>query len=118
MRSLERNKRQIHYALYLGTEDNYDEAGNKTGESTPVYSETTELDVNVSAAAGEEAVNAFGLFTAYTRTITVTDTDCPIAENTIVWFGVPITEPHNYIVTRKAVSKNSIMYALQEVTVS
>jgi hypothetical protein len=34
-----------------------------------------------------------------------------------VWFGVPTTGPHNYIVKRKADSKNGILYALQEVKV-
>jgi hypothetical protein len=40
-----------------------------------------------------------------------------MAEQTAVWFGVATTEPYNYIVTRKADSKNGILYALQEVKV-
>jgi hypothetical protein len=35
-----------------------------------------------------------------------------------VWFGVSPTEPHKYVVIRKADSKNGILYALQEVTVT
>jgi hypothetical protein len=47
----------------------------------------------------------------------VSDNACPIEEQTIVWFGIDATEPYNYIVTRKADSKNGILYALQEVKV-
>lgn len=118
MRTLNRNKRQIYYALRTGEVPNIDEYGNETGESTPVYGETTPLFCNVSAASGEDAVRAFGNFTGYSRTVFVADNDCPIDENTIVWFGIPLSEPHNYIVTRKADSKNGILYALQEVTVT
>ena len=41
-----------------------------------------------------------------------------IDENTIVWFGAAPPDPHNYIVVRKADSKNGILYALLEVTVA
>lgn len=118
MRSLLRNKRQIHYALRTGEVVNIDEYGNETGELTPVYGAATPLLCNVSAATGEDAVKAFGNFTGYVRTMYVAENDCPIDERTIVWFGVEPTEPHNYIVVRKADSKNGILYALQEVTVA
>jgi hypothetical protein len=118
MRSLNRNKRLIHYALHDGEVANIDEYGNETGELTPVYGAATPLLCNVSAASGREAVDAFGSFTGYTRTMFVSDANCPIDENTIVWFGISPTETHNYVVTRKADSKNGILYALQEVTVT
>ena len=118
MRNLNRNKRQIYYALRTGEVAIIDEYGNETGEYMPAYSTTVELNCNVSAASGVEAVQAFGSFTNYSRTMCVSDPSCPIDENTIVWFGVPLTEPHNYIVVQKADSKNGILYALQEVTVT
>lgn len=118
MRSLNRNKRHIYYALCTGEEANLDEYGNETGESTPTYGKIEALDVNISAATGEEAVQAFGSFSGYSRTMYVADTNCPIAEDSIVWFGVEITKPHNYIVVRKADGINGILYALQEVTVT
>lgn len=117
MRSLNRNKRLIHYALRTGEVANIDEYGNETGELTPVYEAATPLLCNVSASSGQDAMEAFGSFTNYSRTMCVSDMSCPVDENTIVWFGVSPTEPHNYIVTRKADSKNGILYALQEVTV-
>lgn len=117
MRTLNKNKRLIHYALRAGEVANIDEYGNETGETTPVFDEPVELRCNVSAAVGADAVEAFGSLTSYSRTICVSDPNCPINEDTIVWFGVEPTEPHNYIVVRKADSKNGIMYALREVTV-
>lgn len=118
MRSLNRNKRLIYYALRTGETPNIDEYDNETGESTPTYTEPVALHCSVSAAQGEDAVQAFGSFTGYSRTLCVSDVNCPIDEDSIVWFGVPVTEPHNYIVVLKADSKNGIMYALQEVTVA
>jgi len=118
MRSLNKNKRTIFYALYKGDSLLLDEQGYETGESEPTYGEITELRCNISSASGEEAFEAFGSFTNYTRVICVADTKCPIAEQTVVWFGVATTDPYNYIVTRKADSKNGILYALQEVKVS
>lgn len=118
MRALNRNKRRIHYALYTGETANVDEYGNETSESTPTYGKITALMSNISAASGQEAVQAFGGFTGYTRTMFVADGTCPIEENSIIWFGVEPTKPHNYIVVRKADSKNGILYALQEVTVT
>jgi hypothetical protein len=118
MRTLNRNKRTAYYALKVDEIRNVDEYGNETGETTPVYGNPVALRCNVSAATGEEAVEAFGSFTGYTRTMCVADTACPIDEECVVWFGVKPTEPHNYIVLRKADSKNGVLYALQEVTVT
>lgn len=115
MRTLERNKRPLYYALYLGEVENVDANGHLTSERTPTYGNATKLDCNVSASAGSDIVEAFGGFTNYTRTITVANTNCPMDENSIVWFGVSTTEPHNYIVTKKADSKNGILYALLKV---
>lgn len=117
MRSLNKNKRPIYYALHIKDEPILDEYGNETGESNPLYGDIKELRCNVSATTGEEAVQAFGSLTNYTRTICVSDNNCPIAEQTIIWFGIATSEPHNYIVLRKADSKNGILYALQEVMV-
>ena len=118
MRSLNRNKRQIYYALRTGDTTNVDEYGNETGERTPTYGERIALRCHISAATGQEAVQAFGIFTGYSRTMYVADNLCPIEEDSIIWFGIEPTDPHNYIVVRKADGKNGILYALQEVTVT
>lgn len=118
MRSLNRNKRLAYYALRTGETANRDEYGNETGESTPTYGEINALRVNISAASGQEATEAFGSFTGYSRTMFTADSACPIDVDSIVWFGVAPPEPYNYIVVRKADSVNGILYALQEVTVT
>ena len=119
MRSLNRNKRTIYYALFTGeVDESRDEYGNETGEPVPVYGDAVELRCNVSAATGVDTAQAFGNFTNYSRAMCVADPNCPIDEKTIIWFGVAPSEPHNYIVTRKADSKNGILYALREVTVT
>lgn len=117
MRDLNRNKRTIYYALYLGETDIVDVNGNLTGESESAYGNIEMLRVNVSASVGTDEAQAFGGFTNYTRTITVSDPSCPLNEDSIVWFGVDTSGPHNYIVTRKADSKNGLLYALLEVKV-
>lgn len=119
MRSMNRNKRQIYYALLIREGVTLDEYGNETGDPTLEYGNAVALQCNISAATGADAVQAFGNFTNYNRTMCVTDRGCPIDEKAIVWFGRdPAKEPHNYIVTRKADSKNGILYALREVTVT
>lgn len=118
MRSLCRNKRRLWYALHIEDKPIKDEYGNESGESEPIYGEPTELYGNISAAVGEDVVEAFGNFTNYVRVLCVADVNCPLTERSIVWFGVPVDKPHNYIVTRKADSKNGILYALQEVSVT
>ena len=117
MRALHRNKRNIHYALYVGNAPILDEYGNETGESAPIYGEIQTLRCNVSAASGEEIVQVFGSFTNYERAICVADNACPLAEQAVVWFGVSTDQPYNYTVTLKADSKNGILYALREVKV-
>ena len=118
MRSLNRNKREIYYALRTGDLANVDDYGNETGERTPTYGERIALECNISAATGQDAVQAFGSFTGYSRTMFVADNRCPIEEDSILWFGIEPSQAHNYIVVRKADSKNGILYALQEVTVT
>lgn len=118
MRSLERNKRPIHYALYEKDEPILDEYGNDTSETKPIYGEVRQLRCNVSASSGEDMAQAFGNFTNYSRVLCVADPSCPLTERSIVWFGVSPDKPHNYIVTRKADSKNGILYALMEVSVT
>lgn len=119
MRGLNRNKRLVYYALRTGEKIELDEYGNETGEPTPVYGEPVELMCNISAATGSEVAQVFGTASVYNRVICVSDRECPIDEDTVIWFGeAPLDGPHNYIVTQKADSKNGILYALREVSVT
>ena len=118
MRELERNKQRIYYALYTGKVDAVDANGYKTGEKTKSYSDPVSFRINVSPARGNADREIFGIDLSYTRTMTTDKLDCPIDVDTILWVGRDTSEPHNYIVVRKAQSLNDIVYAIREVTIS
>ena len=116
MHTLARNERAFYYALYLGETKQYDEDGNYTGEVAVSYSEPTRAKMNISPSLGRSELESFGITSGYTHTIVTDDMSCPIDEYTIIWYGIPTTENHNYVVVRKAVALNHIIYALQEVS--
>lgn len=115
MRSLQRNWREIYYAVPTGSEPILDDYGNDTLEVRQIYSSPTLLRVNVSASVGQDAVNTFGSQTEYSRTVSYAATDCPLVEGALVWFGVDISGRHNYRVVKVADSKNGYLIALREV---
>lgn len=115
MRSLQRNWREIYYAVPIGTEPILDDYGNDTLEVRQIYGIPGRLPVNISANAGQDAVNTFGSQTEYSRTISYVGHECPLVEDARVWFDVPIDGPHNYIVVKVADSKNGYLIALREV---
>lgn len=111
MRSLQRNWREISYIAPISTESIVDEYGNDTLEMKTVYSDPVTLRVNVSANAGQEAVEVFGALTDYSRTITYCGTECPLFEGCLVTFA-----NRTYSVIKVADSKNGFLIALREVT--
>ena len=115
MRSLFRNARNLYYANVIDTQPIVDAYGNDTLEVQNIYGSPALLRCNISANAGQEAVEIFGEQTAYSRIVSMTGY-CPLEEGSKVWFGVDPTEPNNYIVVRVADSKNSYLVALQEVS--
>lgn len=116
MRSMQRSWRDLYYATVLSTEPIKDEYGNDTLELKTVYSSPIAIRANVSANAGQEAVNVFGALTGYSRTISYSGETCPLDEGTLVWFGVDVNGPHNYLVVKVADSKNGYLIALREVS--
>ena len=116
MRNLQRNQRKLYYATPAGTESILDDYGNNTLEVRTIYSDPTELNANVSANVGQEAVNVFGAFTGYNRTISYSGDICPLTEGCKIWFGVDPASSHNYVVVKVADSKNGYLIALREVT--
>lgn len=116
MRSLQRDWRTLNYAVPMGTEPILDENGHDTLEVRTAYSSPTLLRVNVSANAGQSAVNVFGTQTEYSRTVSYCGESCPLTVGSRVWFGVDVTGAHNYTVVGVADSKYSYLIALREVT--
>ena len=118
MLSQDINKRQFHYCLFQGSEDLEDINGYKTGEKRLVYAAPVAMSANVSEAKGRSEAEQFGTDLKYDKVILTCEMDCPIDEETILWIGIPTSQPHNYVVVRKAVSLHDIVYAIREVTLS
>jgi hypothetical protein len=118
MRSLKRNQQRIFYSNLLETQKAKDEYGHFTGENIPVYDEKKPLDIYVSANTGDISTEMFGNLSDYDRVMSISDTNCPINENSLLWIGISAEKPHNFIVKRKAESLNETVYAIQQVTVN
>lgn len=116
MRSMQRSWRDMYYATVQGTEPIVDEYGNDTLELKTVYSTPIAFRANISANVGQEAVDVFGALTGYSRTVSYAGETCPLSEGSLVWFGVDVSGPHNYIVVKVADSKNGYLIALREVS--
>lgn len=101
-------------------QDEYDEYGNLIGTNTlPVYDENfTGIDICVSANKSQMSAEMFGNFTDYDRTMSISDVNCPINENSKLWIGISTEKPYNFIVTKMAVSLNETIYAIKQVVVN
>ena len=118
MRDLIRNRRKLWYALPVGSTPILDEYGNDTLEVEWVFTSPLPFQANVSANAGQGAIEVFGSQTKYSRTVSITGT-CPLTEGCRLWFGVEPNEQetnYNYTVARVADSKNGYQVALREVS--
>ena len=115
MRDLQRNQRTLWFAVPGGTESVLDEWGNDTLEVKVLWGEPQMLKANVSAAAGEYAQTAFGDATSYTRVVSMAVAPSELKEGCAVWFGIDVSERHNYEVSRVADSKVGVLIALREV---
>lgn len=119
MRNLIRNKRELWYAIQVGSAPILDDYGNDTLEVEAAFSSPLYLRANVSANAGQEAIEVFGSQTEYSRTVSISGSKCPLIEGCRVWFGIEPNEQetnYNYTVARVADSKNGYLVALREVT--
>ena len=123
MRTLNRNKQTIYYALYKGNTEITDSYGDPTGESVATYDTPVKLRCNVSASRGTADSELFGIDLNYSKTLCVEGVNCPIKEDSILWIGrtpdfKEDTVKHNYVVVAVAVSLNNTVYAVKEVKVS
>lgn len=118
MRTNQRNKRTIYYALYNGMTEERDSDGNYTGEPQPSYGRITEARMNVSGGRGRAEIELFGMDNPFTRTAVTDDLKTPFNTETVFWFDCdPLVETHNYRCTGVARTLNQVVLALQEITV-
>lgn len=119
MRTLNRNKTKIWYALYEGENEVKDAFGDPTGEMIASYSKPKELRCNVSASRGATDSELFGLNLDYSRTLCIEGITCPIDEESVLWIGrTPKDNKYNYVVKAIATSLNNTIIAVKEVKVS
>lgn len=119
MRNLRRNTQRVYYRPYLGEEEIFDQYGNSTGSYVPLYGEMESVDICVSPNKGATETEQFGSLLEYDRTMTTADTSVKIDENSVLWVdGADTNGPWNYKVNRRAPWKNSVQFAISQVTVS
>lgn len=119
MQNLARNTFPVWYKTYLGSVEVIDEYGNRTGTREDRYSDLSCESLSVSANKGTSEAEMFGSFKDYDRTMSTANTCCPIEEDSILWLdGQDTAGPHNYIVKKRAVWKNSISFAIKKVDVN
>ena len=116
MRTLQRNKRTISYALYTGIQELTDDDGNLTGEQGATYGETVTTRMNVSGGKGRAEIELFGTDTPFTKVAVTDDLQTPFDSETIFWFEAnPDTDPFNYRCTGVSRTVNQVALALAEV---
>jgi len=119
VRTVQRNKREISYALYSGVTDVVDSEGNLTGEQTVSYATPVTTRMNVSGGRGRAEIELFGVDNPFTRTVVTDDLTTPFNTDTIWWFEAnPLTDPHNYRCTGVSRTINQVVIALAELDVT
>lgn len=123
MRSLERNKKTIYYALYDDKIPIKDEYGNDTGQTRPGYHNPVKVRVRVSPNKGSANEEAFGITTEYDRVI-ISTKKLPLTETSVLWVDTmpEIKEdgstdtPYDFKVVKVAPDINVHQYAIKKVT--
>ena len=147
MRLLARNKKVLWYANPTGTSYVTDNNGLKTGEIEVTYGTPVKVKMSMAISSGANNLGSqgiaelepYGIVTGYTARAVTEDLNCPMEEQSHVWYGIEpshtetqtITEngqtttqevevpnPYNYTVVRKAKSLNHLIFYLKEVDVS
>ena len=135
MRLLARNKKDLWYANLTSTSYVTDNNGLKSGEKQNTYADPVKVRMSMAISSGANNLGSqgiaelepYGIVTGYTARAVTEDLNCPMEEQSKVWYGIEPTQtvndqevpvPHNYVVVRKAKSLNHLIYYLKEVDVS
>lgn len=146
MHVLGRNKEYLWYANPTGEQYVTDANGYKTGERKITYETPTKVKMSMAISSGANNLGSqgmaelerYGIATGYTHRAVTDDMDCPMGEESLVWYKIEPTRietreriingqrqevqtlipvPHNFKVVRKAQSLNHLIYYLKEVDV-
>lgn len=116
MKCLERNKRSFYYATLSANVPKTNALGQFTGAYEQTYSTPTQYRANVSEARGSAYAEFFGQNLAYDKVIVTDNMSCPIDEKSLLWVDkTDTTGKADYIVKRKAVSLNNVLYAISRI---
>lgn len=126
MRCLARNKQTVYYALLKSKTEIKDSYGNNTGQYTLEYYAPVALSANVRWDSGAVELDGFGLNSSGSRRMVLSDLDCPIDIDTVLWIGkTPDANGYsgtikpNYVVSAVPErSLNHVSYLLMEVNLS
>ena len=147
MRILSRNKKDIWFANRLADSYVTDNNNLKTGEKRQTYATPVKARMSMAISSGANnlgsqgiaSLEPYGIVTGYTARAVTEDLNCPMDEQSKVWYGilpthtetrtttvngqttqedVEVPNPHNYVVVRKAKSLNHLIFYLKEVDVS
>ena len=127
MRTLQRNKQDLFYAVYLGKlqKQKIDKDGNaiKTGEKKDTYGEPVSFQGNIALSGGESEAAEFGLDVSdYDAKIVLEKNLYPIKEGYLVWDesipevdddGHSLITSADYRVVKKVPSINGERYVLK-----
>ena len=111
MRTLERNKRCIFVAKSLNkTAPILDEAGNKTGEFEPAYSEPYPIRATVSVPRGNVYNQPFAKMDDYDKLIVIDNELEYIDRSTRLWIDTSdFTQPHDYEVKSISIMEHQLV---------
>ena len=98
MRTVQRNKEVVYYALYSGVTDVVDSDGNYTGEQIVSYGDIKRARMNVSGGRGRAEIELFGVDNPFTHTLVTEDLETPFDTDTIWWVRneSPLFSPEDY----------------------
>jgi hypothetical protein len=116
VRTINRNKRPVAYASYLGVQELVDESGNFTGEYSVQYTDPVKTRMNVSGGRGQSNISLFGLTDNFARTVVTDDLETDFNTEMVFWIEKdPDTEPFDYRVVLVSRTINQVVIALAEV---
>ena len=119
MRCLARNRVSFLYAHAEEPEEVRDSNGNVSGSFSQRWGAIHSASANISPSRGAVGVESFGAYADYDRVICYAPSDgIKLRELDAVWIDNRRGESHDYVVTRVAMSKNSVLAAVRKVVVS
>lgn len=116
MRNLDRDRKRVLIARYVGIAPEVDSDGLYTGRNVPSFSEPEEFLPTVSTASGEARNDIFGQKLEYDRTLTVDDPAFDVKESDRLW--IDSEDEHDHVVKKVARTGSYTVVAASHVEVS